>query len=180
MTGERSRGFSIVSSIAVLLVLTEIVYLPFSVLTGKRSLFGWDYQMLHLRRLAFAREALLGWAHTLPGWSSRELLGAPFAANLQSFSWIPTHWALLLFDPERAYAVAIALAAGLAAVFTFLYCRHLGLGHVGSIAAGWTFACAGFFAARVEVGHLSLLEAYPALPMLLLAVERAAAADSIR
>jgi hypothetical protein len=175
-----NRGLRTTGSIALLLLLTEAVYLPFSVLTGKKTLFGWDYQMLHLRRLAFARDALFGSAHTLPAWSPREFLGAPFAANLQSFPWIPTHWLLLVFDPERAYAVAIALAAGLAAVFTFAYCRQLGLGRVASIAAGWTFACAGFFSARVEVGHLSILEAYPGLPLLLLAVERAVAAHSTR
>ena len=62
-----------------------------------------------LRRLAFARNALFTVpGHTLPGWSPRELSGAPFAANLQSFPWIPTHWLLLAFHPERAYAVAIA------------------------------------------------------------------------
>ena len=57
----------------------------------------------------------------LPGWYPREMLGTPFSANLENFPWIPTHWPLLLFDPDKAYAVGIAIAAGLAALFTYLF-----------------------------------------------------------
>ncbi len=141
-------------------------------MTGRGVLAGIDYYQLHIRRLRFAREALFGRQHTLPAWYPREMLGAPFAANLQSFPWIPTRIVLLGFDPSVAYAVGIAMAAALAALFTFLYCRCAGLGRVGAVAAGFTFACAGFFVTRVMAGHLPLLEAYPALPLLLWLVER--------
>ena len=142
-------------------------------LLGTSSLMGSDYEMLHRWRLAFARQGLFGAGHTLPGWNPHEVLGAPFAANLQSFPWIPTRLVLLLFDPSVAYAVGIAIAAALAALFTYLYCRRLGLTEIGAAAAGWTFACAGYFSSRVMAGHLPLLEAYPALPLLLWLVDRA-------
>ncbi|MEI9973900.1 MAG: hypothetical protein WDO73_18710 [Ignavibacteriota bacterium] len=92
------------------------------------------------------------------------MLGAPYAANLQSFPWIPTRFLLFLFPPETAYAPGVAIAALLSALFTYLFCRRAGLSDVASASAGWTFACAGFFASRVMAGHLPLLEAYPALP----------------
>jgi hypothetical protein len=38
---------------------------------------------------------------------------------------------------------------------------------LAAAAAGFTFAASGFFASRVMAGHLPLLEAYPALPLLL-------------
>ena len=41
-----------------MLLFTEAIYLPFSVLRGKNRLYGWDYMMFHARRLAFARDAL--------------------------------------------------------------------------------------------------------------------------
>lgn len=160
-------------ALALMLLATEALYLPWYVLRGANTLYGWDYMFLHARRLAFARDALLGPGHQLPGWYPREMLGTPFAANLQDFPWIPTHLVLLLFDPDRAYAVAIALAAGLAALFTYLFCRRLGLSPIGAAAAGWTFACSGFFASNVMVGHLVNLEAYPALPLLLWLADRA-------
>lgn len=169
-----------VLSIAVLLLLTEAVYLPIPVLRGSQSLFGSDYTTLHIRRIAFARDALLGPGHFLPGWYPRELLGTPFSANLQSFPWIPTRLAILAIDPERAFGVGVALAAALAALFTYLYLRRAGLSQIAAIAAGWTFACSGFFASRVVVGHLPLLEAYPSLPLLLWLVDRAMDPQRVR
>ena len=109
----------------------------------------------------------------LPAWNPHEVLGAPFAANLQGFPWIPTRLILLLFDPTVAYAVGVAIAAALAATFTYLFARRAGLTQIAAAAAGWTFACAGFFSSRVMAGHLPLLEAYPALPMLLWLADRA-------
>jgi hypothetical protein len=122
--------------------------------------------------MAFAEENLFGPRHTLPAWNPHELLGAPFAANMQSFPLIPTRLLLLLFKPEVAFAPGVAIAALLAALFTYLFCRRLGLSEVASAASGWTFACAGYFATRIFAGHLPLLEAYPALPLLLWLADR--------
>src|SRR5271166_1615671 len=166
-------------ALALMLLATEALYLPLSVLRGKSTLYGWDYMMLHARRLAFARDALFS-GHQLPGWYPREMLGTPFSANLQDFPWIPTHWPLLLFDPYKAYAPGIAIAAGLAALFTYLFCRRAGLSPIGAAAAAWTFACAGVFASSVMVGHLVNLEGYPSLPLLLWLADRAADARASR
>ena len=69
-------------SIAILLLLTEAVYLRPSFLAGGGSLLGMDYFALHIHKIAFAREALFGPAHFLPAWYPRELLGSPFLAKL--------------------------------------------------------------------------------------------------
>jgi len=154
-------------------LLAEAVYMRPEILSRKSSLMGSDYEMLHRLRLYFAQQWLFGPAHRLPGWNPHEALGAPFAANLQGFPWIPTRFVLLLVDPSVAYGLGVAIAAGLAALFGFLYCRSLGLSRLGAGAAGWTFAAAGFFSSRVMAGHLPLLEAYPALPLLLWLSDRA-------
>ena len=55
-----------------------------------------------------------------------------------------------------------------------------GLTEIGSGGGGrWTFACAGYFSSRVMAGHLPLLEAYPALPLLLWLVDRTLAPEHI-
>jgi hypothetical protein len=167
---ERWRAYS---SLLAMAVLTEALYFRPGLWSGKQCLVGADYQLLHMARLTFAREALFGPRHTLPAWYPLELMGAPFAANIQSFPWIPTRFVLFLFDPEIAYAPAVALAALLAAVFTYLYCRRAGLSEIAAAASGWTFACAGYFATRIIAGHLPLLEAYPSLPLLLWLADRA-------
>lgn len=140
---------------------------------GKVAL-AMDYEQLHARRMDFAREAILGASHTLPAWYPREMLGTPFRGNLQNFPLIPTRLLITLsMDPNGTYAytAAVTLAAILASSFTFLFSRRVGIGLVGSMAAGWTFAGSGYFASRVGAGHLPLLEVYCALPLVLWCVE---------
>jgi hypothetical protein len=156
-----------------MIVLTPAVYLRPSILSGRMAMAGSDYLQLHKARMAFAEEGLFGPRHKLPAWYPRELLGSPFSANIQSFPWIPTRLLLLLLSPETAYGPGVAMAALLAALFTYLFGRRAGLSELAAGAAGWTFACAGFFASRVMAGHLPLLEAYPALPLLLWLADRA-------
>ncbi len=135
---------------------------------------GLDYLQLHSRRMQFARDALFSSGFSLPAWYPRELLGTPFWSNLQNFPFIPTRLLVLLTtDPlgPYSYGVAVTLSAVLAAIFTYLYLRRIGCSLTACAAAGWTFACSGFYAARVAAGHLPLLEAYPALPLLLWLVE---------
>src|SRR5580704_15613659 len=168
------------SALAVfaMLALTEAVYIRPEVLRGANSLMGSDYEMLHRARLTFARQELFGIHHNLPAWNPREMLGAPFTANLQSFPWIPTRLLLLLLPNARLhFEVGVLLAALLSALFTWLFCRRIGLSEVASVTAGWTFASAGYFASRVLAGHLPLLEAYPSLPLLLWLADRATALD---
>jgi hypothetical protein len=165
-------------SVSILLGVTAAVYTRPPVFLKDQALNGVDYFELHARRIAFAQDALFGPGHFLPAWYSRELLGAPFSANIQSFPWIPTRLLLLLIPDARLhYAVGVLLAALLAALFTWLYCRRSGLSNVASVAAGWTFASAGYFASRVFAGHLPVLEAYPSLPLLLWLADRATASD---
>jgi len=172
------RAFSCWIAI-VMIALAEAVYLPPALFDSSRTLLGLDYRDLHVQRITFARQAVLS-GHGLPTWYPYDFLGAPFTANLQSFPWIPTRLLLLLLAPEVAYAAGVALAAALAAGFTFLFCRRAGLSPLGAAAAGWTFACAGFFSSRVAAGHLPLLEAYAALPLLLWAADRALASRRCR
>jgi Bacterial membrane protein YfhO len=160
-------------SLTVLLLLTVAIYSRPSFFAGSRTLFGWDFTLLHMRRLAFLRDSLAT-AHAVPAWYPRELLGTPFSANLQDLPWLPTHWLLLLPPPEKAFFPGVALAAALTALFTYLFSRRAGLSQLASIVAGWTFACSGFFAARVMIGQLLILETFAALPLLLWLADRAA------
>jgi hypothetical protein len=136
-------------------------------------MIGSDYLQLHSRRMQFARDAIFASGQLLPAWYPREMLGTPFWSNIQNFPFIPTRLLLLTLEPNGpyTYAVAVNLSAILAALFTYLYMRRVGVGRTGSAVAGWTFACSGYYASRVAAGHLPLLEAYPALPLLLWVVE---------
>lgn len=155
------------------------VYLPMESFDDKQ-LIGVDYTVLHKYRIEYAREALLGGEPHLPGWYSREMMGTPFWSNVQNFPFIPTRILLLFCPSDVAYQLAIVLAALLSAAFTYLCCRSFRIGRLGAAIAGWSFACSGFFASRVLAGHLPLLEAYPALPLLLWLAETAIQREEAR
>src|SRR5688572_21490911 len=155
---------------AVMLVAVFVVYFPVPSTPDNNTLLALDYHQLHARRIQFFQEHFAQHG-SLPAWYPRELMGSPFRANIQNFPFIPTRLVLLPLDTLLTPAVCVQLAAMLSALFTFLFARQIGLSPVGAATAGWTFACAGFFAARVMAGHLVLLEAYPALPLLLWRIE---------
>lgn len=163
-----------VDALAILLMFAGVLAVYWSPIPPGGSQLASDFYGLHQRRMIFAREALLGPDHTLPAWYPREALGTPFWSNIQNFPFIPTRLLLLLaFDPKGPYTFTfgITLAAMLGALFTYLYARRIGLHPVASAAAGWTFVACGYFAARVAAGHLPMLEAYAALPLLLWGAE---------
>jgi hypothetical protein len=148
------------------------VYCPPGLLDGRTTLLGIDFVHIHERRIRYAQEHLFGAEPHLPAWYTRELLGTPFWSNIQSFPLIPVRLLVLALPSELVFAAGVAVAAVLAALFTFLYGRRIGLRPLPAAVAGWTFACAGYFASRVLGGHFPFLEAYPALPLLLWLVER--------
>jgi hypothetical protein len=163
----------------VALAVAVGVYVPGSVLRGHKLLLGIDYITMHARRMAFAREALLGPQHTLPGWFPRELLGAPFWSNVQSFPFIPTRLIVFLgFAPEVAFAAGVALSAALTMLFTWCFARRLGFSILAASAAAFTFATCGFVASKVMVGNLPMMEAIPSLPLLLWLFDRAICDDA--
>ncbi|HMB95811.1 MAG TPA: YfhO family protein [Tepidisphaeraceae bacterium] len=172
MTSVKFKSFCVC---LLMCIAVSMTYFP---IVGKdiapnveTALKGTDYLLLHSRRIRYAQEALFGPGHYLPGWYTRELGGTPFWSNLQDFPLIPNRLPLLLMNPDHAFAWGVQMAALLAAIFTFLYCRSINLGLVGASVAGWTFACSGFFASRVFAGHLPLLEPFCALPLLLWLIE---------
>lgn len=146
---------------------TLVVYCPLPTFSGRNILVGLDYVYLHMHRIRYAQDALFGASPHLPAWHTRELMGAPFWSNAQNFPFLPTRLPLLFIDPLLGFVVGVNLAAALAAWFTYLYGRRIGLAPVSAAVAGWTFAAAGFFASRVLAGQITLLEAYPLLPAML-------------
>jgi hypothetical protein len=160
-------------ALALMVLGVLALYCPLGIFDGRQTLLGIDFNNIHEHRIRYAQQALSS-SGRLPAWYTRELMGSPFWSNLQSFPIVPTRLLVFWLDPSILYAVAVNLAAVLAAVFTYLYLRTLELGRLAAAAGGWTFAASGYFASRLLAGHLPLLEAFGALPLLLLLVERLA------
>jgi hypothetical protein len=167
-----ARRNAVRSLIAVLVMCAAViaVYVPTKEKPGDNQIRGGDFHTYHSRRIAFARENLSS-RGTIPAWYPREAYGSPFWANIQNFPFLPTRIPLLLVPIQHVSITGVMMAAVLSAVFTFLFARAIGLEPISAAIAGWTFACAGYFASRIATGQLSLLEAYPALPLLLWLIE---------
>lgn len=169
--GGRSLRMEHFAALALLLAAMVWKYYDYDTLVGAVVLNGWDFRGLHAVRIQFAIDHLFS-GGGLPGWYPGELFGTPFQANLHNFPWNPLRWPLLLMDPFIGYGVGVVLAGTLAGWFTYLYSRTLGLSFPGALLAGWSFAACTYFVSRVAAGHLPLLEAYMALPLLLWLAEK--------
>ena len=138
MTGASDRFQSsctrLQAALAILVMSLGVVLVYLSPPYPNTVLMGLDYLQLHSRRMQFARDALFSSSFSLPAWYPRELLGTPFWSNLQNFPFIPTRLLVLLtMDPlgPYSYGVAVTLSAVLAAIFTYLYLRKIGLAFDG-------------------------------------------------
>jgi len=141
-TDDQQTRLATLGTLTLAVLAVVAVYGPGSVLTGQQVLLGVDHVDLHARRMAFAREALWGAKHALPGWYPRELLGTPFWSNTQNFPLLPTRLAVFLaFQPDVAFSAGAILAAVLSLVFTWLFARRLGMSSLAAVVAGFTFAC---------------------------------------
>lgn len=76
----------------------------------------------------------------LPLWNPYEMAGLPYLATGQTAVLYPLSWLFLVLGPLRAFGWYSALHQFLAAGLTYLFLRRLGVGRVGAMAAGFTFA----------------------------------------
>ncbi len=118
-----------------------------------------------------------------PIWDPFTFSGHPFAGEMQTGAFYPLYLAFLLvpfkqglLSPE-AYQIFYALTHALGAYFMYLLIRELELSFLAGLVAGICFSLGGL--ARVS-GWPHLLESGIWLPLLLLFLLRATAAQSIR
>lgn len=110
-------------------------------------------------------------AGRFPLWNPYEFLGMPFLASLQSGLFYPTSW-FCAFLPT-GLGVNIGLMAGLylSALFTYLWCRRLGLSPPAAVTAGATYAFGAPQLLRIFEGHWSFLASMTWIPALFLCAE---------
>ncbi len=116
----------------------------------------------------FTMEALR--AGRLPLWNPSNAGGVPHLAQGLYGVFYPFHWVYRWIDPERAYGFLAALHCALAAFFTFLYVRSLGVGFSGSLLAGVAFGFSGCMIARAH--YYQYIETIAWLPLGMLLVDR--------
>ncbi|MBI3972428.1 MAG: YfhO family protein [Chloroflexi bacterium] len=111
-------------------------------------------------------------AGLLPLWSPDLFAGYPIFADGEAGSLYPIHLlALLLLPVETAFAWQGPIRFGQAALFTYLFCRTLGVGRVAATIGALAFAFSGFAAAQLH--HTNISTAAVWLPLALAFAELA-------
>jgi hypothetical protein len=103
----------------------------------------------------------------------------PFWAHFESTIFYPLGFLFYLVSPEKAYGYTMFLHFCFAGFFMYLLARSLGFSEVGGFVASAIFVCNGFLMAILFLGHLSPVESYIWLPLVIYFVNRAVQSPSL-
>jgi len=135
-------------AVSLMLIAVATLYRPWLSCAATALSSGSNYLQLHTHRIRYAREALFGPHPCLPAWYSRELLGAPFWSNMQSF---------LLSPPASCSCSSIHCrrtrwrksGRSVGRVVHVFVLPPYRFGPTAAASSGWTFAASGFFVSRI-------------------------------
>jgi hypothetical protein len=153
------------------------VYLFRDIVIGGHLLFGNDFNAFYLGMKQFLFNEIHE-NHSIPYWNPYILGGMPFWAHFESTIFYPLGFLFWILPPAKAYGFTMFFHLVLAALFMYALARTWGIGPAGSFVAGAVFSCNGFIMALLYLGHMSPVESYPWLPLIILLLYRALNAES--
>jgi hypothetical protein len=106
----------------------------------------------------------------LPLWNPSSFAGAPHLANWQSAVFFPLNWLYLFLPQLIAWTILIILQPILAAIFAYLFLRHLKFRPQTSTIAAIAYGFSGWMAVWLEWNSLGF--AYAFLPITLLLLDK--------
>jgi uncharacterized membrane protein YfhO len=107
---------------------------------------------------------------TLPLWNSYNFAGTPLLANFQSAVFYPLNILFYLLPFNISWSLLVFMQPLLAALFLYLYLKHLKLNKTASLLGAISFAFSGFAIAWLEWG--TILNTVLWLPLILLAADK--------
>jgi len=105
----------------------------------------------------------------IPFWNPYNFSGAPLLANHQTAVFYPLNILYFFLSPINAWTILAVLQPFLAAVFTYLFSRKIGIKKEGALLAGTIFGFCGFMSVFLQyntIGHTVLW-----LPLILYFIE---------
>lgn len=106
----------------------------------------------------------------IPLWNPYNFSGTPLMANFQSAVFYPLNIVYLFCSQIAGWTILIMLQTFLASIFTYMFCRKIGIGKIGSILSSIAFSYSLFMSVFLEyntIGHVILW-----IPLLLFLFER--------
>lgn len=160
---KRSQFFEWRKDLPPLLLFLFLPILAFPELFFlEKTLFRGDLTWIHYPLRIFAAEEWL--AGRIPLWNPYVLSGNPLLAEAQIGVLQPLNTLFLLpIPPYRTLTLFVTLHYTLAALFTYLLVRLLGLGRAGATLGGLSFGFGGFLMAQVT--NLNIMTGAAWLPL---------------
>jgi hypothetical protein len=146
--------------LAALLLFHEIL------ITG-RCLYGSDFvlQFYPWKKFVFDHLHSQG---SLPFWNPYLFSGSPLIANIQVAMFYPLGFLYYLLPPDIAYGYSTVLHIELGSFFMYLFMRSLELDRAASFFSATVFMFNGYFMGHLYAGHLSFVQNYVWIPLILL------------
>lgn len=167
------KDHNVKKEVAFLFVVAAFVLVLFKdILIGGRLLFGTDFVAFYLGMKQFLFNEIQNHG-SIPLWNPYLFGGIPFWAHFESTIFYPLGFLFWLIPPARAYGYTMFIHLVLAGFFMFLLARSLGTGRAGSFAAALIFIGNGFIMAILFLGHLSPVQSYIWLPLIIYFLHRA-------
>jgi hypothetical protein len=110
----------------------------------------------------------------LPLWRTSILSGTPFAADPVTGTWYPPNWLSITLPLETFFKLIFAAHLALGGVAMMRLARSFGAGWLGAAASGVAYAIAPRVAGHMGAGHVTLVEAWPWIPLAVWAYRRSA------
>ncbi|MDQ6694323.1 MAG: YfhO family protein [Chloroflexota bacterium] len=131
---------------------------------------GGDLASLYYPNYAYAAHELQ--RGSIPLWNPYLFSGMPFAADVQSGLFYPLNWIVFALQVNLGHLEWLLIFHyWVAATFTYLFLRDIGLRRVGALTGGVVFAFCGFMTAHL--GHLPMVLVATWIPCTLLLLRRA-------
>jgi hypothetical protein len=135
-----------------------------------KILAAFDMAHQHYFWAYFKKACYLNW--TLPLWCPYIFAGRPFAAEPATAAFYPPDIAYLILPLSWAINLSIVMHQCMAGIFTYLYCREVGLQRNASLIGAMAFMFNGFFICAMGLGHMGIVRTSYYLPVVFYFVER--------
>jgi hypothetical protein len=153
-----------------LLVISVPIFFSQVIWSGK-PLFGSDFVLYFYPVKKFIRDYVLSHG-TIPLWNPYQFSGTPLIANIQASMFYPLGFLFYLMPTQQAFGYTIIIHWALGAIFMYAFVRSLRISRSGAFIAALIFDYNGFFVAHLYAGHLTFVQNYIWIPLILFFVYR--------
>jgi hypothetical protein len=161
------------------ILILVALFLFREILTAGKCLYGSDFALQFYPWKKFVLDHLHSQG-SLPFWNPYLFSGSPLISNIQVSLFYPLGFLYYLLPPDIAYGYSTLLHFVLGLVFMYFFMRSLGVHPVACLFSALVFMLNGYFMGHLYAGHLSFVQNYVWIPLILFFLNAFAVKGSFR